>query len=120
VQTAPAVQRYGEWKCRNPEAAREFLADSNEAVKGFLGAPSPREAAPWFVKARRLGIALGDEIGVPAVIEPPVGLDPEWCKSLGAGNEMGVCLVWNTRQENGVGMAVEPVVTAREGLRWEE
>jgi phosphomevalonate kinase len=119
VVTTRSVQRYQEWKRRNPGPAREFLTDSNEAVNGFLSARSPEEAEPWFAKSRRLGIALGDSIGVPAVIEPPTGLDPDWCKSLGAGNEMGVCIVSGMPPNDREATPWRRIITAREGIRWE-
>jgi phosphomevalonate kinase len=93
VSTTDSVQRYAAWKERNPQAAREFLEHSNGCVLQFLRAGSAEAAAPRLRDCRRLGIAIGDAIGVPAGIKAPQGLDPAWCKALGAGNELGLCLL---------------------------
>jgi len=117
VVTTGSVRRYTEWKARNPAQARDFLADSNSAVRSFLSAGSAREAAPWFDRARRLGIELGKAIGVSASVDVPAGVDPSWCKALGAGNEMGVCLV--PEGQPAIGGKLQLIIEAREGLRWE-
>jgi phosphomevalonate kinase len=93
VSTAEAVTRYREWKDRNPEAAQDFLSESNNAIASFLRAGSEDKALPWFRACRDLGLELGRSIGVPAELRVPSGLDPEWCKALGAGNELGLCLL---------------------------
>jgi phosphomevalonate kinase len=92
VSTADAVRRYGEWKSLAPGAAREFLEESNRAVFSFINAASIDEARQRLSDHARLGIALGRSIGVPAEITVPPGLEARWCKAVGAGNELGMCL----------------------------
>jgi hypothetical protein len=93
VSTADAVSKYQIWKERNPEAAQDYLRQSNNAIHSFFGATSFARALPWFGACRKLGIELGRIIGVPADLPIPPGLDPQWCKALGAGNELGLCLL---------------------------
>ena len=120
VHTEHSVRRYNEWKKGNPGPAREFLAASNDAIRSFLAASSAHEAAPWFAESRRLGLSLGEAIGVPASIKPPAGLDPEWCKAMGAGNEMGICLAEEVMSEEHGNPRWQRLLAAREGIRWEE
>ncbi len=115
VSTAEAVERYLQWKEQSPGPARDFLEESNAAVRGFCGARSLQEARRSFDACRRIGIHLGKAIAVPAEMSPPEGLDPDWCKALGAGNELGVCLV-----AAAPGFAVKRVHAAEKGLVWEE
>jgi phosphomevalonate kinase len=93
VSTADAVERYASWKARNPGPARDFLRESNDAIRSFSRSRSLEEALPLFSICRRLGIDLGKEMGVPAELTPPPGFDPRWCKALGAGSELGCCLL---------------------------
>jgi phosphomevalonate kinase len=93
VSTHDAVGRYEAWKRGNPRLASEFLDTSNGALLDFARAGTAREAARSFDACRRIGIELGEEIGVTASIETPRGLDPAWCKAAGAGNELGACLL---------------------------
>ena len=120
VVTAGSVRRYADWKTRNTGAARDFLAASNAAVRSFLSAASEREASRSFAQAGRLGLDLGDAIGVPASLEVPAGLDPSWCKALGAGNEMGVCLLPEGALEPDVVGEARRIVVAQAGVLWEE
>jgi len=92
VSTRNAIQSFYQWKSREGGLTRRLVEQSNGNVKSFLAARSAREAAAAFRKARETGIALGDAIGVEARIQAPVGVDPDMCKSLGAGNELGVYL----------------------------
>ncbi|MGO9310439.1 MAG: hypothetical protein ACLQDL_15640 [Spirochaetia bacterium] len=93
VSTADAVARYEAWKERNPGAAKDYLRESNDAIRAFGEAGSADRALPWLGACRKLGIQLGRSIGVPAELPVPPGLDPQWCKALGAGNELGLCLL---------------------------
>jgi phosphomevalonate kinase len=120
VITQRSVRRYEQWKARNPGPAREFLADSNAVIRAFIAASSGRAAAPWFERSRRIGLALGEAIGVPASLEPPAGLDPAWCKALGAGNERGICLAPSDAPGSTDDASWQRIVVAREGIRWEE
>ena len=92
VSTRNAIQSFYQWKNREDGLTRRLVEQSNGNVKAFLAARSDREAAAAFQKARETGIAMGDAIGVEARIRAPVGVDPDMCKSLGAGNELGVYL----------------------------
>lgn len=92
VSTGDAIRAYFRWKARDPDRAGRFVLQSNRTVKAFLAARSGRVAAAAFRDARATGITLGDAIGVEARIRAPAGVDPELCKSVGAGNELGVYL----------------------------
>jgi phosphomevalonate kinase len=120
VSTADAVRRYTAWKERNPRAAREFLEDSNRCVLEFLRAGSAEAAAPRLRECRRLGITIGDAIGVPARIEAPAGLDPLSCKALGAGNELGACIMPAARAPAAGFPAFERAPVSERGIAWEE
>jgi phosphomevalonate kinase len=117
VSTADSVARYQEWKERNPGPARDFLQASNAAVRSFSGARSLAEAYPAFDSCRTLGIQLGEAIGVSAQITPPPGLDRGWCKALGAGSELGICLAPGSSLPSG--SAVRAVRPSEKGLTWE-
>jgi phosphomevalonate kinase len=93
VSTAEAVEMYGTWKENDPGAARDFLRESNNAVTSFVRSRSDAQALLWFTACRQLGIELGRSIGMTAELEIPPGVDPKWCKALGAGNELGLCLL---------------------------
>ena len=119
VSTAEAVHRYAEWKGRLPGAARAYLAESNQAVLSFVGAPGAEEARQRFADCTRLGISLGESIGVPAGIIAPAGLDARWCKAAGAGNELGMCLLPDdVHPPEAPGMTLAPL--ASHGVIWEE
>jgi hypothetical protein len=61
-------------------------------VLRFIRAASWEEAKRYFLSCRNLGLELGEEIGVPASITPPIEL-PDGCfKASGAGNELGFVL----------------------------
>ena len=92
ISTADSVARYSSWKALNPGAARDFLEESNNAIRSFAGSGTAASAQEWLGRCRTLGIELGRSIGVTAELPVPAGLDPLWCKSLGAGNELGLCL----------------------------
>ncbi len=81
-----------QWKARDASRAHRLIQESDDNVRAFLAAGSAEEAAAAFRKARATGIALGDEMGVPARIPAPAGVDPEMCKAVGAGNELGAYL----------------------------
>jgi phosphomevalonate kinase len=126
VQTAGAVLRYAAWKKGNHFAARDFMEESNKRVLAFLDAGSPAEMDSRWAECRALGIQLGEAVGVPAAITPPPGVDPALCKSIGAGNELGVCLVPDGEDS---GLPLLPVASgasglsflpiASQGLKWE-
>jgi phosphomevalonate kinase len=90
VSTPNSVGKYERWKRENPEEAASFLADSNHCVTGFVRAESWEEALPHFLFCRDLGLRLGRQIGVSAEIDPPLTVEKEWHKALGAGNELGL------------------------------
>ena len=86
VGTPRAIGRYMEWKKRDPQAARSFLEASNEVARGFAGARDWTEASSRLKEGARLGVELGEAIGVSALI---AGLEDCLGKALGAGNELG-------------------------------
>lgn len=113
VATPGAVRRYREWKQRRPREAARFLRRSNRYVRRFVSARSWGQAAPWFRALADLGIEVGEAIEVPARIEPPAQLASGTYKALGAGSELGVCVM---QQQSGVPpMGAEPVWIARRG-----
>ncbi len=115
VRTPGAVARYTEWKDHNRSAASDFLAASNHAVEALAAARTCDEAATRLAACRRIGVELGEAIGVPATITPPKDASLahlEAFKAVGAGNELGVGLAAQTS-----GSDVYTVVT--EGLVWE-
>jgi phosphomevalonate kinase len=119
VSTADAVRRYAEWKARSPRAARDFLEESNRRVLAFIGARSASEAMQALAECARLGIALGQSIGVPAGIAAPAGVDAGWCKTVGAGNELGMCMLpANAHPPEAPGLFPAPL--AERGVTWEE
>ncbi|MGA2380714.1 MAG: hypothetical protein ABSG85_15555 [Spirochaetia bacterium] len=120
VSTADAVSCYGRWKERNPGAARDYLQESNNAILSFVRAGSAAQALPWLGTCRKLGIELGRSIGVPADLPVPPGLDPHWCKALGAGNELGLCLLPPGAQMPPDHGGLRVVPRADTGVTWEE
>ena len=117
VRTPGAVGRYNEWKRADPEAARGFLNESNAAVEGLVRATTIDAALSAFAECRRIGIKLGQSIGVPAEIEIPEPAQPSLLapaafKAVGAGNELGVGLA-------AMGATESVFVVSEEGLRWE-
>jgi phosphomevalonate kinase len=93
VATSGAVGFYRAWKARDPGAAAAFLEESNIRVLEFIRAQSLAAAIPRLDACRKLGMRVGEAIGVPARIETPAGLDPRMCKAVGAGCELGACLL---------------------------
>jgi phosphomevalonate kinase len=120
ISTVDAVQRYSAWKERNPRAAREFLEDSNRCVREFLRAGSATASAAPLRDCRRLGIAIGQAIGVPAKITAPMGFDPERCKALGAGDELGACIMPEEAAPQADSASFERAEVSERGIAWEE
>jgi len=118
VATRNAIQSFCQWKTACAGAARRLIQESNDNVKSFLAARSPREAASAFRHARKTGIALGDEIGVEARIPIPPGVDPELCKAVGAGNELGVYLQVSGAPEPPAGSGFLSVGQSQSGVTW--
>jgi len=120
VSTADAVERYSRWKSRNPGAAADFLRESNAAILSFSRSRSLEEALPFFEACRKLGTRLGSEIGVSAELAAPPGLDARWCKALGAGNELGMCLLAPGAELPSDGGTWARVQGAQTGVTWEQ
>jgi phosphomevalonate kinase len=120
VATPDAVRRYFRWKEANARAAREFLDASNRRVLEFLRADTATDALSALAEYKRVSVDLGDAIGVPARITVPGGLDPAWCKSLGAGNELGVCLVPPGTHAPELPPDVVPADISPRGVAWGE
>ena len=114
VSTPSSIQSYERWKSCDPAGWRSFLDESNQGVRRFLQADSWPAARRAFTASKELGLRLGERIGVPARIEAPGSLVPELHKALGAGNELGIYLAETPPNE----AALEPVVVAPEGIRW--
>jgi phosphomevalonate kinase len=120
VSTAEAVARYGEWKNSDPAAAQDFLRESNNAIVSFLRAASDAQLLLWFTACRELGIELGRAIGIPADIPVPPGLEPKWCKALGAGNELGLCLLPRGVEPPADDARFRFVTQSGTGVAWEQ
>lgn len=120
VSTADAVARYLTWKERNPAAARDYLRESSNAILSFVQAGFDARSLLWFSACRELGIELGSAIGVPAEVPVPPGLDPKWCKAVGAGNELGLCLLPPGAQTPPDLEGIRLVLRADTGVTWGE
>ena len=118
VSTRQAILSYRSWKSGNPGAAFRFMERSNNAVRSFLASSSAGEATAALREGRDLGVELGDAIGVSARIPVPAGLDPDLCKSLGAGNELGVYLCIPGAPEPLQGVGAVRLSIARRGVEW--
>ncbi len=117
VSTPDAVGRYEAWKTLNSRHAREFLSASNGALEDFLHASSLLDSARAFSTCRKIGVELGDAIGVPARLPAPGALDADWCKAVGAGNELGACLLMdNAARPPG---APFPPMRQDRGIAWQ-
>jgi len=117
VSTRDAIRSFSQWRNREPILAGRFISESNGNVRAFVEARSARTAAVAFRKARKTGIALGDAIGVEARIRAPAGVDPDLCKSVGAGNELGAYLRLPGAPEPPEQSGLVPVQVA-EGISW--
>ena len=95
------------------------MDESNKNVKAFLGAESTREAGEALRKGRETAVALGDEIGVEARIPAPVGIDPDLCKALGAGNELGAYIWLPGMPEPPEGSSLTFVDVSSRGVIWD-
>lgn len=120
VSTPEAIRRYALWKKSNPGDARQFLEESNRGVQGFVQAPDAVEAERHLRECRELGLALGRAIGVSAEIETPRGMPAAWCKALGAGNELGACLLPPGSAAPLQAGGIQVVDAALEGILWQE
>jgi phosphomevalonate kinase len=119
VSSPQAVRRYTEWKERSPGSAREFLDESNRNVLTFIRASTAAEALQSLGDCKRLGISLGAAIGVSARLSLPPGLDERGCKAVGAGNELGACLLETDAPREGIpGLLEAPL--SRKGVLWED
>jgi len=119
VSTQNAIQSFLQWKKRNREAAEHFVDESDANVRAFLAADNPGEASAAFRRARETGINLGDEIGVQARIPAPAGVDPQLCKSLGAGNELGAYLQVPGAPEPPAALGLSLAQVASSGITWQ-
>jgi hypothetical protein len=120
VSTSEAIRCYARWKESHPGDARLFLEESNRSVRGFVHARTGEEAQRHLHACRELGVKLGTAIGVPAEIETPHGLDGAWCKALGAGNELGACLLRAGSAAPAEEREIQPVHASQKGILWEE
>jgi phosphomevalonate kinase len=120
VSTSESIRRYALWKKTNPDDARAFLEESNRNVGEFVRARSAAEAALWLRACRDLGITLGRSIGVPAEIRTPSGLEASSCKALGAGNELGACIMPRGSAAPLEDELIRRVTAGAEGMAWEE
>ena len=118
VSTRNAIQSFLQWKSRHEERACRLIEESNGHVRDFATADNPAQAALALCKARQTSIMLGDEIGVEARIPVPAGIDPDHCKSLGAGNELGLYMRLPGTQEPHSSSMLTPVSVSLPGAQW--
>jgi phosphomevalonate kinase len=116
VSTPQAIERYREWRGRYPKKAGAFLRDSNRYVLRFARARARAEAASWLARSRKLGLLLGERIGVDASLTVPETLPPGELKALGAGNELGLYFPVPAPEPPYTGLS--PLAIAPEGPRW--
>jgi phosphomevalonate kinase len=116
VSTPQAIERYREWCRRYPEKAGEFFRESSRCVLGFARARSRGEAASWLAGGRKLGLRLGERIGVDALLAAPAALTRGELKALGAGNELGLFFPDPAPEPPPAGLS--RLVIAPEGPRW--
>jgi hypothetical protein len=87
-------------------------------VSSFVNAVSAAEARQRLSEYALLALALGRSIGVPAEIAAPAGLDARCCKAVGAGNELGMCLLPNSASPGSLDTLSAPL--AEQGVIWED
>ena len=114
VSTSGSLGFYERWKEADPPAFQRFLERSNQNVVDFLQSGDWPGARRSFEKAARLGLELGQRIGVSAAITAPESLDPGLYKAVGAGNELGIYVAEKQKEEP----RMELVEAAAEGVRW--
>jgi phosphomevalonate kinase len=112
VDTKRAIERYLEWKGRNPRVARDFLEASNGVIRSLGKARTWAEASLLLEEGSRLGLELGAAIGVPAGIAM---LEGRGGKALGAGNELAA--LWDEDSEESPG-GLGPLIVAAKGPLW--
>jgi len=118
VSTQNAIQLFLQWKRRHQERACRFIEESNDHVRDFVAADDAVKVARALRKARETSIAIGDEIKVEARIPIPAGIDPDLCKSLGAGNELGVYMRLPGAPEPPASSILTPVKVSPAGVQW--
>lgn len=118
VLTKESVKKYNRWKKEYPLKQKKFLKESNDNVRAFIEAKCTEAAMNAFLRARDLGIKLGEMIGSPADFPEMEAIlkkiSPHY-KALGAGNELGLLInEKNKPPKNGF----EKLNIAREGVQW--
>jgi phosphomevalonate kinase len=113
VSTPHSLDRYRRWKSGHQREGRRFVEESNRHLRAFLQARCWEQARDHFAALRRLGLSLGESIGVPAGMEAPPPCEPELCKAVGAGNELGVYL-----GEPPPRAGLEPAAVSGQGVLW--
>lgn len=96
VKTPGAVRRYRTWQSDHPTESEAWKAQCQKFSEQWITlVEQAAKQAPdgelnqlrdLLTQAKKLGIALGSSIGVPADLPDPY-------KALGAGNEWGICFV---------------------------
>jgi mevalonate kinase len=120
VSTSEAIRCYALWKESHPGDAQLFLEESNRSVLEFVHARTTAEAQRHLRACRELGLRVGRAMGVSAEIATPRGLDAAWCKALGAGNELGACLLPAGSAALAEGKEIQRVHASQKGVLWEE
>ena len=117
VTTSKALVSYEAWKTAHPGEWLELFSRSNDSASQMRNAATYEEAVEAFLLAKRVGIELGEAIGVPAHFKPAhpsdgqfLGLSPY--KAVGAGNELAAVLV---KERN-----LAPFSIATQGLLWKD
>ena len=96
VATTDAIRAYETWKRKTPDIARDYVSRSNAAVETLANADDLTDALESLRACARLGVELGNAIGIPATLDQhridlPLLQRDIVCKALGAGNETVGC-----------------------------
>ena len=116
VSTVKAVDEYKKWKKKYPKKWESYFKQSNDCVAEMSEAETYEEAVSHFLQAKKLGLRLGEEIGIKANFKPAHPSDGQFLKtspykSVGAGNELAAVLIKER--------TIAPFSIAREGVRIE-
>jgi len=126
IITKQSIKQYNKWKAVNPSRAVDFVIQSNKHVLDFMKAESTADALDILDVAKHHSCWLGQQIGIPALWEDVDELLNEHClfyKSLGAGNELGLCILkGNTLPKELDCLHPEPVILSAYGTicSWKE
>lgn len=116
VSSSGATAKWNGWKVDHSEPAITFVQENNRQISALAEAKFQSEVRARLESLARLGLSLGEEIGVTARLQiPDVEVSPEVIfKASGAGNETGLAFFAET-----LPLPYQRVTIETEGLRWE-